>query len=98
MTDTLPLVCKIFGNEVRFRILMLLEKEPRTFGDLLKRLVVNPKVLNDSLTILSKHRIIAKSYPYNVYTLTPTGHVVKQGLLALAEELNRVADPLHLEK
>ena len=97
-TEFLPLICKIFGNSVRFRVLMLLEREPRTFGDLLRSLGVNPKVLNDSLNILLKYKLIVKSYPYNVYTLTPAGHVVRQGLIALGSYVSRIAGSVPLER
>lgn len=57
----------------------------------MKTLAVNPKVLNDHLTTLIVNKIAAKSYPYNVYTLTPLGHLVKE---ALAEMNNKLREPL----
>lgn len=95
---TLALVCKIFSNEVRIKILKLLEREPHTFGSLLKNLNVNPKILNDSLSLLSEHKLVVKSYPYNVYTLTPAGRVVRQGLSSLLGYLDQVADSLCIER
>ncbi len=79
-------------------MIILLQKEPRTFGDLLKILAVNPKVLNDNLNTLSKHKLVAKSYPYNLYTLTPAGHVVRQGLAAMGSYVNRITGNIPLDK
>ncbi|MCP8309675.1 MAG: winged helix-turn-helix transcriptional regulator [archaeon] len=90
-------MCKILGNMNRLRIITCLEKKPYSFGELLKELVVNPKVLNDHLNVLIANKLVAKSYPYGVYILTPAGHVTKQGLDAFAGYITRIADVLKEE-
>jgi DNA-binding HxlR family transcriptional regulator len=90
--DTLvPRICRIFSNPTRYKILLLLDKEPRTFTSLMKTLSLNPKVLNDHLNLLIANKIAVKSYPYNLYTLTPLGHLIKD---ALAELHNKLEEPL----
>ena len=87
-------ICKILGNINRLRIITCLEKKSYSFGELLKELAVNPKVLNDHLNVLIANKLVAKSYPYRVYTLTPAGHVTKQGLDAFNGYITRIADVL----
>ncbi|MEM3614623.1 MAG: helix-turn-helix domain-containing protein [Nitrososphaerales archaeon] len=87
----IPKVCRVFSNPTRYKILLLLDKEPRTFTALMKMLTVNPKVLNDHLNTLIANKLAAKSYAYNVYTLTPLGRLVKE---ALAEMNNKLKEPL----
>jgi DNA-binding HxlR family transcriptional regulator len=90
--DTLvPKICRIFSNPTRYKILLLLDKEPRTFTSLMKALSLNPKVLNDHLNVLIANKIAIKSYPYNLYALTPLGHLIKD---ALAELHNKLEEPL----
>jgi predicted transcriptional regulator len=89
--DVIPKICRIFGNPTRYKILLLLDKEARTFTSLMKTLSLNPKVLNDHINILIENKIIAKSYPYNLYTLTQFGHVIKD---ALDELHTRLEEPL----
>jgi len=89
--EVIPRVCRIFSNSTRYKILLLLDKEARTFTNLMKTLSLNPKVLNDHLNILIANKVIAKSYPYNLYTLTPFGHVIKD---ALDELHTRLQEPL----
>ncbi len=89
--NIIPQICRVFSNPTRYRILLLLDKEPRTFTTLMKTLAVNPKVLNDHLNTLIMSKIVAKSYPYNVYTLTPLGHLIKD---ALAEVDNKLRESL----
>ena len=89
--SVVPKICRIFGNPTRYKILILLEKEPRTFTNLMKTLSLNPKVLNDHLNVLIANKIAVKSYPYNLYTLTPLGHLIKD---ALAELRSKLEEPL----
>ncbi len=95
LTDTkesvVPNICRIFSNPTRYKILILLDREPRTFTNLMKTLSLNPKVLNDHLNVLITNKIAVKSYPYKLYTLTPLGHIVKD---ALAELRNKLEEPL----
>jgi|GEM_PF-1551603 len=89
--SVVPKICRIFSNPTRYKILILLDKEPRTFTSLMKTLSLNPKVLNDHLNVLITNKIAVKSYPYNLYTLTPLGHLIKD---ALAELRSKVEEPL----
>jgi len=86
-----PKICRLFSNPTRYKILILLDKEPRTFTRIMKTLSLNPKVLNDHLNVLIANKIVVKSYPYNLYTLTPLGHLIKD---ALAELCNKLEEPL----
>lgn len=88
--NTVASICKILGNINRIKIIKHLEKESCSFGELMKELSINPKVLNDHLNVLIAKKIVVKSYPYGVYTLTPIGHVIKQGLDALTGYITRV--------
>ncbi|MGQ9468791.1 MAG: ArsR/SmtB family transcription factor [Nitrososphaerales archaeon] len=87
-------ICKVLSNRNRLRIIMCLEKKSYSFGELLKELAINPKVLNDHLNVLIANKLVAKSYPYNVYALTPAGHLVKQGLDAFNGYITRIANVL----
>jgi predicted transcriptional regulator len=89
--SVIPKICRIFSNPTRYKILILLDKEPRTFTSLMKTLSLNPKVLNDHLNVLIINKIAVKSYPYNLYTLTPLGHLIKN---ALAELHSKLEEPL----
>lgn len=53
----------------------------------MKELGVNPKVLSDVLTTLSNNKLIIKSYPYQVYTLTPIGKIIVKEFFVKAQEL-----------
>jgi DNA-binding HxlR family transcriptional regulator len=88
--STIATMCKILSNINRLKIITCLEKESYSFGELLKELAINPKVLNDHLNILIANKLVTKSYPYGVYALTPVGHVVKQGLDAFNSYLTRI--------
>ncbi|MEM3539008.1 MAG: winged helix-turn-helix domain-containing protein [Nitrososphaerales archaeon] len=88
--DLVANICKIFSNINRIRIVTHLEKESCSFGELMKELAINPKVLNDHLNVLIANKIVVKSYPYRVYTLTPAGHVIKQGLDAFNSYITRI--------
>jgi len=89
--SVVPKICRLFSNPTRYKILILLDKEPRTFTSIMKTLSLNPKVLNDHLNVLIANKIVMKSYPYNLYTLTPLGHLIKD---ALAELRNKLEEPL----
>lgn len=86
----LAVACRVFSNPDRLRMMVLLGKKPHSFSDLLKELSVNPKVLNDHLNLLAASKLLTKSYPYGVYTLTPAGRVMKQGLETLAEHITKI--------
>ncbi len=89
--STAATMFKVLSNMNRLKIITCLEKESCSFGELLKELAINPKVLNDHLNILIANKLVAKSYPYRVYTLTPIGHVIKQGLDAFNGYITRIA-------
>ncbi len=78
---TLASLYRILGNVERLRILTLLEAKPMTFGVLMRELQVNPQVLNRSLNLLRASGLVAKSYPYRTYVLTPLGHSVLRKLV-----------------
>jgi len=88
---------KVLGNMNRLRIITYLEKKSYSFGELLKELAVNPKVLNDHLKVLIANKLVAKSYPYRVYTLTPAGHVAKQGLDAFTGYITKISNVIKEE-
>ncbi|MEM2896917.1 MAG: winged helix-turn-helix domain-containing protein [Candidatus Bathyarchaeia archaeon] len=85
--EDLALFFKLFSNIHRIRVLTLLENRSMSFGELMKELKVNPKVLSDALAILSGSELIIKSYPYQVYTLTPIGKIVVKEYFAKTQEL-----------
>ncbi|MEM2906005.1 MAG: ArsR family transcriptional regulator [Candidatus Bathyarchaeia archaeon] len=72
---------RTLGNVERLHTLTLLEAKPMTFGVLMKELQVNPQVLNRSLNQLRACGLVAKSYPYKTYVLTPLGHSVVKKLV-----------------
>lgn len=90
-------VFRVLGNVNRLRIITYLEKKSYSFGELLKELAINPKVLNDHLNVLITNKLVAKSYPYRVYTLTPAGHVAKQGVDAFSGYVARIANVIKEE-
>ena len=90
-------MCKVLGNINRIKIITCLEKKSYSFGELLKELAINPKVLDDHLHVLMANKLVAKSYPYRVYTLTPAGHVAKQGLNAFAGYIAKIANVIKEE-
>jgi len=72
---------RILANVERLHTLTLLEAKPMTFGALMKELQVNPQVLNRNLNQLRACGLVAKSYPYRTYVLTPLGHSVLKKLV-----------------
>ncbi|MGQ9718444.1 MAG: winged helix-turn-helix domain-containing protein [Nitrososphaerales archaeon] len=91
----LATVCKVLSNRHRLRIVLHLEKKKAcSFGELLKDLNINPKVLRDHLNVLIASKLVTKSFPYGAYTLTPAGYVTKQGLDAFVGYITRIADVL----
>ncbi|MEM3506195.1 MAG: ArsR family transcriptional regulator [Candidatus Bathyarchaeia archaeon] len=78
---------KLLSNIHRIRVLTLLENKSMSFGELMKELKINPKVLSDTLTSLSNSKLIIKSYPYQVYTLTPIGKIIVKEYFTKTQEL-----------
>jgi len=81
---------RLLANPVRLRILELLENRSMRFSELMRELAVNPKVLSNYLKLLMEFRLVAKSYPHNVYVLTPLGRRI------LREQIEAIYDYLHL--
>lgn len=50
----------IIANENRLRILLLLERGPRTWTELIFEVKINPKVLRHHLAILRRYRLVEK--------------------------------------
>ena len=88
-------LCKIFSNPSRLKLINLLNERPYHFAELLKELNVNPKVLHDGLNLLRNAKLLLKSYPYGVYTLTPLGHKVKGWLDSVDKYIGSVLGELN---
>lgn len=71
--DIIASLYRLLGNPVRLRILRLLESKSMAFGELMRDLAVNPKILSGHLNKLIEFRLVAKSYPHSVYVLTSPG-------------------------
>lgn len=84
---SLAALYRTLGSVERLRTLALLEARPMTFGVLMKELQVNPQVLNRNLNLLRGCGLVAKSYPYRTYVLTPLGHSVLKRLVKDAAPL-----------
>ena len=89
--DPLAIICKIFGNRNRIKIVHLLKKRPCTFGDLLRELQVNPKVLNDNLNMLSTYELVEKPSGERTYALTSNGQVAKEGLDVFRKSISTIS-------
>jgi len=79
---------KALGNPTRLKILSILESGSLSFTELMKRLGLNPKTLSSALNLMGKCGLIRKSYPHQVYVITPFGRrIVREQVLALQESL-----------
>jgi len=82
---------KALGNPTRLKILSILESGSQSFTELMKRLELNPKTLSSALGLMGKCGLIRKSYPHQVYVITPLGRrVIREQVLALHESLQPV--------
>jgi len=79
---------KALGNPTRLRILSILESSSLSFTELMKRLGLNPKTVSSALNLMGKCGLVRKSYPHQVYVITPLGRrIVREQVLALQESL-----------
>jgi len=86
--DQLAHVYKILGNPTRLRILVTLESRSLSFTELMKTLELNPKTLSSCLSLMGKYGLIRKSYPHQVYVITPLGRrILREQVFALQESL-----------
>lgn len=81
-------VYKVLGNPTRVRILYALESRSLSFTDLMRALDLNPKTLSTGLSLMGKCDLVRKSYPHQVYVITPLGRrIIREQVLALRESL-----------
>jgi DNA-binding HxlR family transcriptional regulator len=86
--EVLAHVYKILGNPTRLRILSALESSSLSFTELMRALDLNPKTLSSGLNLMGKWDLIRKSYPHQVYVITPLGRrIIREQVLALQESL-----------
>jgi len=82
---------KALGNPTRLKLLSVLESGSLSFTELMKRLELNPKTLSTALSLMGKCGLLRKSYPHQVYVITPLGRrVIREQVLALHESLQPV--------
>jgi DNA-binding HxlR family transcriptional regulator len=86
--DLLAHVHKVLGNPARLKVLSALESTSLSFTELMKPLGLNPKTLSSALNLMAKSGLIRKSYPYQVYVITPLGRrILRDQVHALRESL-----------
>lgn len=86
--ETIAHVYKILGNATRLRILCALESRSQSFTELMRTLELNPKTLSSGLNLMGKCGLIRKSYPHQVYVITPLGRrIIREQVLGLRESL-----------
>lgn len=86
--DTIARVYKVLGNPTRLRILSAVDSRSLSFTELMRILNLNPKTLSSGLSLMGKCGMIRKSYPHQVYVITPLGRrIIREQLLALHESL-----------
>lgn len=96
--DTIASLFKLLGNPVRLRILGLLQNKSMGFGELMRELAVNPKVLSNCLNKLMEFRLVTRSYPYRVYVLTSAGRrILREQIEAVYEYLDLFVKPVKEE-
>jgi len=89
--EPLANVYKILANSTRLRILSALDSGPRSFTELMRTLDVNPKTLSTGLNLMTKHALVRKSYPHQVYVIAPLGRrIIREQVLALQDSLQPV--------
>ena len=86
--EALAHVYKMLGNPTRLRILSALESGSLSFTELMRALDLNPKTLSSGLNMMGKSNLVRKSYPHQVYVITPLGRrIIREQVLALQESL-----------
>ena len=81
-------VYKALANATRLKMLSTVESRSLSFTELMKTLDLNPKTLSSSLDSMGKCGLIRKSYPHQVYAITPLGRrIIREQLLTLHESL-----------
>jgi len=89
--DTIARVYKVLGNPTRLRILSAVDSRSLSFTELMRILNLNPKTLSSGLSLMGKCGMIRKSYPHQVYVITPLGRrVIREQVLALQDSLQRM--------
>lgn len=84
-------VYKVLGNPTRVRMLHALESRPLSFTDLMRALDLNPKTLSTGLSLMGKCDLVRKSYPHQVYVITPLGRkIIREQVLALRDSLQPI--------
>jgi len=87
--ETIAHVYKILANPTRLKILLTLESGSMTFTELMKTLDINPKTVSSTLTMMGKAGFVRKSYPHQVYVITPLGRrILREQVFALHESLH----------
>lgn len=91
--EALAHVYKILGNPTRLRILSALESGSLSFTELMRALDLNPKTLSSGLSMMGKSNLVRKSYPHQVYVITPLGRrIIREQVLALQESLQTMLE------
>jgi len=79
---------KVLGNPTRLKILSALDSSSLSFTELMRTLELNPKTLSSGLNLMGKCGLVRKSYPHQVYVITPLGRrIIREQVLALQESL-----------
>ncbi len=81
---------KALGNPTRLRILHALESRSLSFTELMRTLELNPKTLSSGLNLMVECGLVRKSYPHQVYVITPLGRrIIREQVLPLQDSLQR---------
>ncbi len=88
--QTVAHVYKVLGNPTRLRILHALESCSLSFTELMRTLELNPKTLSSGLNLMAECGLVRKSYPHQVYVITPLGRrIIREQVLILQDSLRR---------
>jgi len=91
--DIVARVYKVLANPTRLKILSALESRSLSFTELMRALELNPKTLSSGLNLMGKCGLVRKSYPHQVYVITPLGRrIIREQVLALHESLQPMAE------
>ena len=86
--DTIGRLYKVLANPTRLRMLSAIDSGSLSFTELMRTLDLNPKTLSSSLSLMGKCGMIRKSYPHQVYAITPLGRrIIREQVLALQDSL-----------
>lgn len=86
--ELLARMYKVLGNPTRLAILSTLDSTSMSFTELMRSLELNPKTLSTDLNMMGKCGLVRKSYPHQVYVITPLGRrIIREQVLALRESL-----------